>query len=118
MVQMDPQTRYEAHQAVRAFRSDGGTAMGTWLLLAGRLFDSIPMLGQRHAILLTDGENHNESPQQLTSSIAAVTGKFQCDCRGVGVDWQVAEVRRIAQALLGTVDIIPHRSRWPRSSPS
>uniref|UniRef100_UPI003D3605B6 hypothetical protein n=1 Tax=Klebsiella pneumoniae TaxID=573 RepID=UPI003D3605B6 len=37
----------------------------------------------------------------------AVTGRFQCDCRGVGVDWQVAEVRRIAQALLGTVDIIP-----------
>src|SRR6187200_1987563 len=36
-----------------------------------------------------------------------VTGKFQCDCRGVGVDWQVAEVRRIAQALLGSVDIIP-----------
>jgi hypothetical protein len=107
MVQMNAQTRYEAHQAVRGFRSDGGTAMGTWLLLAGRLFDSIPMLGQRHAILLTDGENHNESAQQLTSSIAAVTGKFQCDCRGVGVDWQVAEVRRIAQALLGTVDIIP-----------
>jgi hypothetical protein len=107
MVQMNPQTRYEAQQAVRGFRSDGGTAMGTWLLLAGRLFDSIPMLGQRHAILLTDGENHNESQQQLTSSIAAVTGKFQCDCRGIGVDWQVAEVRRIAQALLGTVDIIP-----------
>ncbi len=107
MVQMNPQTRYEAHQAVTGFRSDGGTAMGTWLLLAGRLFDSIPMLAQRHAILLTDGENHNESPDQLTSSIAAVTGRFQCDCRGVGVDWQVAEVRRIAQALLGTVDIIP-----------
>lgn len=107
MVQMNAQTRYEAHQAVRGFRSDGGTAMGTWLLLAGRLFDSIPMLAQRHAILLTDGENHNEAPEQLSSSIAAVTGKFQCDCRGVGVDWQVAEVRRIAQALLGTVDIIP-----------
>lgn len=107
MVQMNPQTRYEAQQAVRGFRSDGGTAMGTWLLLAGRLFDSIPALAQRHAILLTDGENHNESPDQLSSSIAAVTGKFQADCRGVGVDWQVAEVRRIAQALLGTVDIIP-----------
>ena len=107
MVQMNPQTRYEAQQAIRGFRSDGGTAMGTWLLLARRLFDSIPMLAQRHAILLTDGENHNESPDQLSSAIASVTGAFQCDCRGVGVDWQVAEVRRIAQALLGTVDIIP-----------
>ena len=107
MVRMDRQTRFEAQQAVQMFRSDGGTAMGTWLVLAGRLFDSVPMLAQKHAILLTDGENHNETPQQLTNSIQSVTGKFQCDCRGVGVDWQVAEVRRIAQALLGTVDIIP-----------
>src|ERR671912_594571 len=107
MVRMDAATRYAAHQAVSMFRSDGGTTMGTWITLAGRLFDSIPMLAQKHAILLTDGENHNETPQQLTSAIAGVTGKFQCDCRGVGVDWQVAEIRRIAQALLGTVDIIP-----------
>ena len=107
MVRMDPQTRYAAQQAVAQFRSDGGTAMGTWLVLAGRLFDSVPMLAQRHAILLTDGENHNETPEQLSHAIASVTGKFQADCRGVGVDWQVAELRRIAQALLGTVDIIP-----------
>ena len=107
MVRMDPAARHGAHQAIAQFRSDGGTAMGTWLTLAGRLFDSVPMLAQRHAILLTDGENHNETPQQLSAAIAGVTGRFQCDCRGVGVDWQVEEVRRIAQALLGTVDIIP-----------
>src|SRR4029453_7234686 len=49
----------------------------------------------------------HEKAEQLTNAIGGVTGKFQCDCRGVGVDWQVAEVRRIAQALLGTVDIVP-----------
>ena len=119
MVQMNPQTRYEAQQAVRGFRSDGGTAMGTWLLLAGRLFDSIPMLGPRHAILLTDGENHNESPRAADQLDRRRHGKFQCDCRGVGVDWQVAEVRRIAQALLGTVDIIPAaRADGRRCSPT
>jgi hypothetical protein len=107
MVKMDPSTRFAAQQAIAMFRADGGTAMGTWLVLAARLFDSMPMLTQRHAILLTDGENHNETPEGLDRAIAHVTGKFQCDCRGVGVDWQVAEVRRIAQALLGTVDIIP-----------
>ncbi len=110
MVRMDPGARYAAHQAIAQFRSDGGTAMGTWLTLAGRLFDSVPMLAQKHAILLTDGENHNETPEQLTGAIMGATGKFQCDCRGVGVDWQVAEVRRIAQALLGSVDIIPDAS--------
>ena len=31
---------------------------------------------------------------------------FQCDCRGVGADWDVNELRGIASALLGTVDII------------
>ncbi|HET7476505.1 MAG TPA: VWA domain-containing protein [Dermatophilaceae bacterium] len=107
MVKMDPATRFAAQQAIAGFRADGGTAMGTWLTLAGRLFASVPMLTQRHAILLTDGENHNETPERLTAAIQAVTGQFQCDCRGVGVDWQVAEVRRIASALLGTVDIIP-----------
>ncbi|WP_375432452.1 VWA domain-containing protein [uncultured Friedmanniella sp.] len=111
MVRMDANARYAAHQAIAQFRADGGTAMGTWLTLAGRLFDSVPALAQRHAILLTDGENHNETPTQLTAAIAGVTGRFQCDCRGVGVDWQVEEVRRIAQALLGTVDIIPDPSQ-------
>jgi uncharacterized protein YegL len=111
MVLMDANRRFQAHQAVQQFRADGGTAMGQWLTLAGRLFDSVPGvsgsgLSKRHAILLTDGENHNEAPDQLSAAIAGVAGRFQCDCRGVGVDWQVAEVRRIAQALLGTVDIV------------
>jgi len=112
MVVMDANRRFQAHQAVQQLRADGGTAMGQWLTLAGRLFDSVGGpdgrgLTKRHAILLTDGENHNETPDQLSAAIAAVAGRFQCDCRGVGVDWQVAEVRRIAQALLGTVDIVP-----------
>ena len=34
-------------------------------------------------------------------------GVFSCDCRGVGTDWEVAELRRISSALLGTVDIVP-----------
>jgi len=32
---------------------------------------------------------------------------FSCDCRGVGTDWEVAELRRISTALLGSVDIVP-----------
>ena len=39
LVRMDAGARYAAHQAISQFRSDGGTAMGTWLTLAGRLFD-------------------------------------------------------------------------------
>lgn len=107
MVRMDPAARAAAKNAVTSFRADGGTAMGTWLRLASAVFSSVPSLAQRHAILLTDGANQHESPEQLSAAIASVTGQFQCDCRGVGAAWQVAEVRRIATALLGTVDIIP-----------
>jgi len=107
MVRMDQFTRQAAKDAVARFYADGGTAMGTWLRLASRVFATVPSLTQKHAILLTDGENQHETPQVLTQTIEAVTGQFQCDCRGVGVAWQVDEVRRIATALLGTVDIIP-----------
>jgi hypothetical protein len=107
MVRMDQFTRQAAKDAVGRFYADGGTAMGTWLRLAARVFATVPSLSQKHAILLTDGENQHETPEVLTATIEAVTGQFQCDCRGVGVNWQVAEVRRIATALLGSVDIIP-----------
>ncbi|QNE18915.1 VWA domain-containing protein [Kribbella qitaiheensis] len=107
MVKMDQFTRQAAKDAVARFYADGGTAMGTWLRLAARVFATVPSLSQKHAILLTDGENQHESPEVLSATIQAVTGQFQCDCRGVGVNWQVDEVRRIATALLGSVDIIP-----------
>ncbi|MFT3970222.1 MAG: VWA domain-containing protein [Micropruina sp.] len=110
MVRMDARTRADARRAISYFRADGGTAMGNWLNLAKALFDSIGHLAQKHAILLTDGENHNETQQQLDLAIRNCVGQFQVDCRGVGVDWKVAEIRTIAQALLGTVDIIPNPS--------
>jgi von Willebrand factor type A C-terminal domain/von Willebrand factor type A domain len=107
MVRMDPAERQAAQYAVAQFTADGGTAMGTWLLLAAKLFSTVPGLTQKHAILLTDGENQHETPHQLTANIEAVRGQFQADCRGIGAAWKVDEVRRIATALLGTVDIIP-----------
>jgi von Willebrand factor type A C-terminal domain/von Willebrand factor type A domain len=106
MVRMDPLSRAQAKAAVAGFRADGGTAMGTWLTLATRVLASVPGVVQRHAILLTDGLNQHETPEQLTAAIDAARGHFQCDCRGVGSAWQVAEVRRIATALLGSVDLI------------
>ncbi len=107
MVRMDAGARAAALSAVQRFRADGGTAMGTWLTAARMIFSSVPSATRRHAILLTDGTNEHETPEQLTASIAAASGLFQADCRGVGDRWQVGEVRRIASALLGTVDLIP-----------
>jgi hypothetical protein len=91
-------TRGEAKSALRQLRANGGTAIGQWLRLADQVFQSSPAT-LRHAILLTDGKNQHETPDEL----AAV---FSCDCRGVGTDWEVGELRRISTALLGTVDIV------------
>jgi hypothetical protein len=110
MVRMSPQTRAEASRAIAQLTSGGGTAIGTWLDLTGQLFYSVPQVIQRHAILLTDGEN-NEAPAVLDAAIGRAMGVFQVDCRGVGTSWKVEEIRRIATNLLGTVDIIPEPSQ-------
>ncbi len=101
-----PRTRQEAQQVAMMLRPGGGTAMGSWLRLARQMLSSSPAQ-LKHAILLTDGKNEHEAPQQLTAAISECEGAFSCDCRGVGTDWQVAELRRISSALLGTVDIVP-----------
>jgi hypothetical protein len=59
----------------------------------------------RHAILLTDGMN-GESAEYLAATLETCQGAFQCDCRGVGTDWRVEELRSVANALLGSVDIV------------
>lgn len=106
MVRMDAHARRQATASIDRFVGSGGTAISTWLDLAGQLFASVPEATQRHVLLLTDGENR-ERPGRLDDAINRATGYYQADCRGAGTDWQVAEIRRIAQALLGTVDIIP-----------
>jgi von Willebrand factor type A C-terminal domain/von Willebrand factor type A domain len=106
MAVADARTRAEAKRAVGGLRSNGGTAIGQWLRLAHQIFQSYPA-ALRHAILLTDGKNQHETPEQLAAAIALCEGSFRCDCRGVGTDWVVDELRRISTALLGTVDIVP-----------
>ncbi|GAA3884846.1 VWA domain-containing protein [Saccharothrix violaceirubra] len=98
-------TRKNAKAAVAGLRADGGTAMGTWLRTADRLL-SRHEGGMRHVILLTDGRNQHETPAELSAVLAQVAGRFTGDCRGIGTDWEVGELRRIAETLLGTVDIV------------
>jgi len=101
----DPRTRAEARQALRRLNAGGGTAIGTWLRLADRLLGAADV-DIRHGILLTDGRNEHESPEDLRAALDACAGRFTCDARGVGTDWEVKEVTGIASALLGTADIV------------
>ncbi|MFF0274885.1 MULTISPECIES: vWA domain-containing protein [unclassified Streptomyces] len=102
----DARTRAEAKEALRRLSAGGGTAIGTWLRLADRLLSSADHLTIRHGILLTDGRNEHESPEELRAALDACAGRFTCDARGVGTDWEVKEVTGIASALLGSADIV------------
>ena len=97
-------TREEAKRAVKKLKAAGGTAMGGWLHLAAYLFGDSP--GIRHAILLTDGKNESEAKEVFEEALSSVEGAFQCDCRGVGADWSVDDLRTVATTLLGTYDIV------------
>ncbi|WP_369217764.1 vWA domain-containing protein [Streptomyces flavofungini] len=101
----DAATREQAKQALRRLSAGGGTAIGTWLRLADRILASADV-AIRHGILLTDGRNEHESPEDLKAALDSCAGRFTCDARGVGTDWEVKEVTGIASALLGTADIV------------
>ncbi|MGA5649281.1 VWA domain-containing protein [Streptomyces seoulensis] len=106
----DPTTRAQAKQALRRLGAGGGTAIGTWLRLADRLLAGADV-SIRHGILLTDGRNEHESAAELKDALDACAGRFTCDARGVGTDWEVKEVTGIASALLGTADIVADPAR-------
>jgi hypothetical protein len=98
--------REAAVAAIRAIAANGGTRISVWLQAALEQFRTMPG-AVRQALLLTDGQNEKEDAQALEDALAACEGQFQCDCRGVGTDWEVEQLRHIAGKLLGTTDIIP-----------
>jgi hypothetical protein len=105
LAKADARTRAEAVEIAKNLRPEGGTAISTWLDLARDVFS-----GHQGAIklayLLTDGRNESEPRENLEAALRRCAEVFQCDARGVGSDWEVAELRLITSALLGKVDII------------
>lgn len=104
LVAASADTRSAAIDQLKNLQASGGTAIGGWITLATTLLGSEP--GIRHAILLTDGKDESEAEADLLRALTDATGVFQCDCRGVGTNWEVAELRQVADALLGSVDIV------------
>ncbi|MFC6091942.1 VWA domain-containing protein [Saccharothrix lopnurensis] len=99
-----PETRRAAKDAVNRLSATGGTAIGTWLTLAGRLLREHPT-AVRHVILLTDGRNAQHEGE-LERVLAEFGSDFTCDARGIGADWLPTELLRIAEALHGTADAV------------
>ncbi|MFC4054838.1 VWA domain-containing protein [Actinomadura syzygii] len=101
LVEASETSRRGAVNAVGRLEAAGGTAIGSWLRLAERLFTGNDDDAVKHAILLTDGKNQHETADELDAALRACSGRFLCDARGVGTDWDVAELRKISSALLG-----------------
>ena len=105
LVEANDRTRYEAWEAAKQIQPSGGTAISTWLAAARQLFDGHPD-AIKLAYLLTDGFNEHDQPGAMQAELDRCAGQFQVDARGVGKDWDVAEIRAITDTLLGEVDII------------
>jgi Ca-activated chloride channel family protein len=98
-------TRAEAAKALRRLEASGATDMASWLAMARGLLSARPG-AVRHAVLLTDGRNEGDDADRLGAELAACAGLFRCDARGVGDDWEPAELQRITSALGGTADAV------------
>jgi hypothetical protein len=104
--QATPANKQRALAAIRDLKAYGGTMISTWLQSALEQFFVAPG-AMKQALLLTDGQNEKEDAADLYQALIDCEGVFQCDCRGVGTDWEVEQLRTIASKLLGTTDIIP-----------
>jgi hypothetical protein len=104
-VQATPENRNRAIASVKAIRAGGATFISTWLAAALSQFGATPGV-IRQAVLLTDGANDEADGPRLEATLRACDGQFQCECRGVGSDWVVAQLKNISGRLLGSTDII------------
>ena len=104
--QATPESKRWAAGAIAQVQAGGGTAMSTGLRAARGVFERAPN-AIRQAVFLTDGKNEGEKPPAVLEELQRCEGVFECDCWGVGTDWQVGEVQAIAQHLLGKASLIP-----------
>lgn len=98
--------RAAAHRAVQNIAANGATFMSKGLVALKREFDRAPD-AIPYGWFLTDGQNDPDDRDALGRSIELCRGRLGIDCRGVGTDWEPADLRRIASALLGTADAVP-----------
>ena len=90
-----PAHKERAIARIRAIDANSTTAISTWLAEALSQFKQMPN-AIRQALLLTDGQNNKDDAPRLAAVLQSCEGVFQCDCRGVGTDWKVAQLQQIA----------------------
>jgi uncharacterized protein YegL len=94
-----------AQAQVQRLEAGGSTLMSAGMKLAQQEFLKMP--GAIHyALFLTDGKNNDYDEAELDLTLQRCEVVFQCDCRGVGTDWQTKQLQKIALKLLGNAQII------------
>ncbi|MFB7176310.1 protein kinase [Streptomyces sp. NPDC056257] len=105
LVRANAETKAEARAALAGLEPIGAAAFGRWLRLADRLLaahgDAV-----RAAILLMDLTSTAESAEELAAVLASCAGRFSCHVRGIGTNWEAAQVASITTALSGTMDVV------------
>ncbi len=96
-----PDSRSAAHAEVHRLVAAGGTAIGSWLDLARRLFEGRDE-SIRHAILVTDGKNEYDGRLPLEQVLAACEERFTCDAWAIGAGWDAEELLAITGRLHGS----------------
>ena len=105
LAQATPLNKQLAQAQVQRLEAGGSTLMSAGLKLAQQEFQKMP--GAIHyGLFLTDGKNNDYDEAELDQTLQRCEGVFQCDCRGVGTDWQPKQLQKIALKLLGTAMII------------
>ena len=98
-----------ATQQVHGITAAGGTCMSLGLQMAREMFEQMPDAGHQ-ALFLTDGKNNEEDDAALEATLQSCMGVFQCDCRGVGTDWQVKQLQRISGHCSGPRRLLPSQA--------
>lgn len=106
------QTRAEAALAVYAMQAGGGTCVGNWLDLAGKLLaeQSAPI---PHVLMLTDGRNEHDDHNPLAAVLDTWQGRFLCDAWGIGKGWDAQVLVDVATRLHGSADAVHDESELP-----
>jgi hypothetical protein len=94
-------TRADAKYEVARLAAYGGTAIGTWLDLGNALLGGTDAQ-IKHGILLSDGHNQHQTPEELRATLENCRDQFVCDCRGVGDGWEAKPLLEIADVLHGS----------------
>jgi hypothetical protein len=115
LAEADPHQRAMALDALDDLTTEGGTIIGCWLEQAARLVRSTGDRRLAHVLLLSDGHNEHQAHGHLAAVVADCRGLLQCDCWGVGEDWDPPELRFVSDELGGhteaAVDVDDPRGR-------